>query len=466
MANPVLEAALKSMGLDAPPIVSNASFESRAGALTPGAGLVASTKGSGFLGIEDQPSGASVLNPRTQLGLFHRIRNRSGWARHVTFMPVADREGQTDLWSDENFKMHPVSTEGPRRNIPRHKADVSQITYATRTISGAFGLRLEAIKSLAKAGQSPNELIQKGIAAGVGNVFMDIGINGDTSLPSDSDENKQRSAVNGWFKKLRTASANYTGQADGFAYHNLLFAGMLDSLDEAYQADPGLAFLGPNKMFTRWLTELSGLQPAAAASTHHPSKLGEYGAGILNNTQNVAILGKHCITVPQIGVSQPTLEGYSGVAPTSITNNGDGTLTINVNTLCNSGVDRSSTGADGQRYVIVGCASTGLEERLAVAYSSPNNTVTTATLLGQSSPSTTAADYYVKYADTTTLCLGPPRHMYMVVRNGIRIYTVFYPRDEALEVIVHADVDYVIPDPDAFCLVDTIIAPRFGILGT
>jgi len=175
-------------------------------------------------------------------------------------------------------------------------------------------------------------------------------------------------------------------------------------------------------------------------------------------------LGKTGVPIPQIGASKYGTEGYAGMAPTSVVDNGDGTLTINVNTLAGAGVDRSSTGSDGQRYVTVGNSNTGVEETIAVAFSTPNNTVTTASLLGQTVASTTAADYYVKWADLTSLFLGVFRYMMMVVQNGIRIYTVFYPRDEVIEVIVHADIDYLVVDYEATSLVDDIIAPRFNIV--
>jgi hypothetical protein len=56
------------------------------------------------------------------------------------------------------------------------------------------------------------------------------------------------------------------------------------------------------------------------------------------------------------------------------------------------------------------------------------------------------------------------RYLVCVVQNGMRIYTVFYPRDEVLEIIVHADIDFLVTDFDATSLVDSIVSPRFNIL--
>lgn len=421
-----------------------------------------SQKGSGYLSTDDQTAG-STLNPQAQLGLFSKIRKQTAWARYIGFKPVSESTGFLDLWSDEGFKMHATSTKGPRSNIPLHKPDLSSQTFSTKTMSGAAGLDFRAIRSAARAGQNINTLIRNGIASGIGNVFLDLGINGDTSLPNDSDDNMMRRTVDGWLTKIR-ASGNRTQQDDGFSYHNRIWPGMLQQIDRAYRSDPGLAWLGPDELGTRWLTELTSLEQSPANS--HPSVINALGQSLLNSaTAGGALpLGKPYVVAPQIVTDGYGSEGYSGTVPTSVVNNGDGTLTINVNTLCGSGVDRSSTGDDGQRYVVVGRTGIGVEETLAVAFATPNNTVTTTSLLGQTNPSTTAADYYVKYADLTSLLLGPLKYLFVIVQNGIRIYTVFYPRDEVLEIIVHADVDYMVVDYDAFSLVDSIICPRFSIL--
>lgn len=423
---------------------------------------VASFKGTGYLGIDDEPEG-SALNPIAQLGLFSKIRQESAWLRFTTFRPVTENQGYLDLWDDRGFRMKPTASEGPRKNIPLHKPDVSQNRYDTKTMSGAFGLRLKAIRSAARAGQNVNMLVQRGIAAGIANVLADLGINGKQSLPADTDLNHQRSTVDGWFEKMRTESPNYQGRADGFSYHNGIWAGMLHQLDKAYRQHPGLAWGLSDTLASRWLTELTatGLNPSDA----HPSVVNDLGRGLLNALGTQANpLGKPGVVVPQIEDDRyGSEEGYEGIAPTSITDNGDGTLTINVNSLADSGVDRSATGPDGQRYVTVGCSTTGVEETLAIDYSAPDNTVTTSSLLGQNSASTTAGDYYVKWADLQSLFIGAWEYLVMVVQNGMRIYTVFYPHDETIEVIVHADLDYMVVDYEATSLVDDLITPEFSV---
>ena len=462
-ADPIVQAALdavKEMTGGAPSITER-NATAQVGAQSK-SGLTVTMRGSGYMGIDDEPAG-SALNPQAQLGLFAKIRKSASWARFVTFAPVTENTGFLDLWSDEGFVMHPSASEGPRKNIPLHKPDVDQKTYTVKTLSGAFGLRLKAIKSAARAGQSVNQLVQSGIAAGIANVLMDIGINGDASLPADTDINKMRRVTDGWFEKIRANGTNFTSQEDGFSYHNGIWAGMLQQLDEAYRTDPGLMWGMPDVLGTRWLTELTatGVSPSNA----HPSIVNDLGSALLNAMGAQANpLGKMGVVLPQIETDGFGTEGYSGIAPTSVVDNGDGTLTININTLAGSGVDRSSTGTDGQRYVTVVHVDTGVQETIAVDFATPNNTVTTASLLGQNTASTTAADYVVKWADMTSLFLGLYRYLIMVVQNGIRIYTVFYPHDEVIEVIVHADIDYMVADFDAVSLVDDIIAPRFNII--
>lgn len=463
--NPILEAATKAltgMGIPAPDVVDRAPSQTLRNIPAGPGGISTAMKATGYLGIEDQPAGAA-LNPQAQLGLFHRIRKKAGWARYVSFKPVSEKTGYIDLWDDNSFKMLPTAKEGPRRNIPLNHPEITQKTFSTKTLSGAIGLRLSAIKAAQKAGQDVNALIQQGIAAGIGNVFLDIGLNGNTSLPKDGGVNEMRSTADGWLQKIRTLGSNYTSVEDGFSYHNGVWAGMLQQIDEAYRSDPGLAWGGPDVLGTRWLTELTAMGANAAPGA--PSIINDLGAAILNSTVNGAKpLGKNFVVWPQLSSQGEGTEGYPGVAPTSVVNNGDGTLTININTLAGSGTDRSATGDDGQRHVKVMRVSTGVEETIAVDFSTPNNTVTTSSLLGQTLVSTTASDYYVRWADQTSLFLGLMRYLTMVIQNGIRIYTMFYPKDETLEIVIHADIDYVVIDYDAVSLVDSLIAPRFDIL--
>lgn len=427
-----------------------------------GAVATASMRGSGFMGYEDEPAG-SAMNPIAQLGLFAKIRKESAWLRYTTFAPVSEKTGYLDTWDDRSFRMHPSASEGPRRSIPLHKPDVDQLTYSAKTLSGAFGIRLGAIRAAAKAGQNVNQLVQRGIAAGIGNVLADMGINGDTDLPADSDLNKQRRTADGWFAKIRANSSNYQSQADGFSYHNGMWAGMIQQIDKPYRSAPGLAWGVTDSMATRWLAELTATR--ASPSNSHPSIVNDLGQALLNSMGAQANpLGKPGIVIPQMDDDRYSTEGYGGTAPTSIVNDGDGTLTINVNSLCGASTDRSETGTDGQRYVTIGRISTGVEETLPVDYAAPNNTVATASALGQTVISTTAADYYVRYADTQSIFLGLWRYLALIVQNGMRVYSIFYPHDEVIEIVVHTDLDFLVADYDAFSLTDDLITPTFNIL--
>lgn len=426
-------------------------------------GVSVTTRGAGYMGVEDEPAG-SALNPIAQLGIFTKIREEHDWLRFTSFAPVSDSTGYLDEWDDRNFRMKPMPKEGPRTGIPVHKPDVDQKTYSTKLMSGAFGLRLKALKNAARAGQNVNALVRRGIAAGIGNVIADLGVNGNTSLPTDTDVNVNRRVADGWWQLIRENGSNYNARDNGFSFHNRLWAGMLQQIDKAYRSDKQLAWGMGDALGTRWLTELTAT--GASPSNAHPSIINDLGSQLLNAMGGSANpLGKPGVVVPQIPEdSHSSGEGYSGVAPTSVTDNGDGTLTVNINTLAESGVNRSETGTDGQRYVRIGNANTGVEELLPVDYSAPNNTVTTTSVLGQGVVSTTAADYYVKWADTQSLFLGVMRMLTLVVQDGMRIYTVFYPHDERIEVIVHIDLDFMVVDYDGVALTDDIITPRFAVL--
>jgi hypothetical protein len=88
--------------------------------------------------------------------------------------------------------------------------------------------------------------------------------------------------------------------------------------------------------------------------------------------------------------------------PTSVTDNGNGTLTFNVNSVCESGVTSSGRSVLVFKKIPDKNAvtyATAVETR-TVAYSNPNNTITTTGTFGQLVPSTTASDY-------TVVMLGP-----------------------------------------------------------
>lgn len=96
-------------------------------------------------------------------------------------------------------------------------------------------------------------------------------------------------------------------------------------------------------------------------------------------------------------------------APTSVVDNGNGTITFNVNSVTESGV----TNAGRQVKVFLNTPADGASteataiELLTVAFGGGNNTVTTAGALGQTTISTTASDY-------TVVLLGPS-----VARNTV-----------------------------------------------
>ncbi len=81
-------------------------------------------------------------------------------------------------------------------------------------------------------------------------------------------------------------------------------------------------------------------------------------------------------------------------APTSVTDNGNGTITFNVNSVCQSLSCAGRKARVWKRTPMTDVTSVAFEE-LTVAYSGGNNTITTAAKFGQASVSTTAADYYV-----------------------------------------------------------------------
>lgn len=95
-------------------------------------------------------------------------------------------------------------------------------------------------------------------------------------------------------------------------------------------------------------------------------------------------------------------------APTSITDNGNGTLSINVNSLFEAGKDNSGRSvrvwlksrADGGLGPLSASESVAIQT-ITVTYSAPNNLVAVPNLLGQTVASTTASNYWVQAVGPT-----------------------------------------------------------------
>lgn len=99
--------------------------------------------------------------------------------------------------------------------------------------------------------------------------------------------------------------------------------------------------------------------------------------------------------------------------PDSVVDNGNGTLTITVNGLCESGKDYSgrtvrvwlTSRADGGIGPLSPTASVAFQD-INITYSAPNNTILVPNLLGQTAASTTASNYKVMLNGPTVKRLG------------------------------------------------------------
>lgn len=453
--DPIVAAAFASFGIAPASMRSGESgFEGDGG---DSGGIVnQSMRATGFFDPSAADAG-TALNPQDSQNLFVKWRRVSQWGRYVSIKPTEMDSGSLTTLDLEGFTLAPTGGSIPLRTMGH---DVS--TWTTRGLSGAFGLKLKTIRAMGRNRQDTQSLLEAAIANGVGNLLLDVGINGDTSLPSDGDVNKLRASQDGWFTRLRAAGRS-VGDDNGSSYHNGMWAGLLDELSDTYRADAGMQWGYADKIGTKYLTSITSMGAGG-----NPAVINDFGATLLNKPGGVALpLGKPGLIIPQIGTTGYGAEGYGGMSPTSVTDNGDGTITININTLA-AGVNRGASGPNGQRYVTVTCSLTGQSETLGVTYSSPNNTITTASRLGQAvgGVSTTASNYKVRWADLTTVAAGLWRHLFMVVQNGVRIYPIFHPRDETVEVVVHTDVAFPIVDPAAFYLADHIITPRNSIVAS
>jgi hypothetical protein len=131
-------------------------------------------------------------------------------------------------------------------------------------------------------------------------------------------------------------------------------------------------------------------------------------------------------------------------APDAAADDGDGTITLNINTLV------GATTAAG-RQVEVTCIATGVSETCTVTWSSPNNQIATTGSLGQTTISTTAGDYEVKIADETEVYLGPPKTFALVSpTHNWRSYYLYNKDYDRHEFTFYYELDSLLAVPEAW----------------
>jgi hypothetical protein len=215
---------------------------------------------------------------------------------------------------------------------------------------------------------------------------------------------------------------------------DLIYPGALRSLERPFRSQLARWYMHADEVveYGRWLSQ-QGISPEVIQRQF-------WAEGIVPGPQ-----GRGIIEVDW----WPEEIGPSGT-PTSVADDGDGTMTVRVSTILPDAYD---TADDDNRQVKVTLNATGAFEICTVYRSGGQNLIATTGALGQTVISTTASDYTVQVVDEASSILSLPGNFCMVMGDKIRSYGEVDTDDESRIIKVHADLDVVILREEAGVLV-------------
>lgn len=372
--------------------------------------------------------------------------NQSAWLASCGVRLRSSRSGELPKAS-----LTDVVTEGVAENamatVSTH-VDTDHVEYACKKYQATFFLTVEDIREAAASGESQFEpKIMAMFGKAMGNDMARAALRGDTTLDASTRLNRLLRQRDGWLKKLR-ASANLIQTTRGSAFAKELFFAMLGRMPEVYRDDPDLRFLIPSLIDLKWQETI-----AAYAAT----------GSALGDQQLITRDRKTPAGIPQLIVPQiPTDQGFaictgSTADPDVVTDDGDGTITIEVSAAL-GGYSASHAG----RRVRVTYEGTGESEVLTVYNLGGDNLVATAGSLGQVTISETEADYTIDLADLGSTILTNPKNLFLVLCDKVRAYRRFEQEGERWRVDVFYESDFGLFNPDAAVIADGVISPSFS----
>lgn len=345
-----------------------------------------------------------------------------------------------------------VVTEGVDENagatIATHPG-TDNVPYNAGKFQATWYLTLEDLREAAATGEVDfDSKVRKAFAKAMGNDLARAAMNGDEDLGTGSRLNRLLRKRDGWLKKIR-ATGNRATTTLGSAFARGVFPALLDMLPEEFLDDPGLRWFMSSKVDLDWTDTLAGLGASVGSAL---------GDRALTERERHKPYGIPQLLIPQI----PTSEGFARLIGTTaaadtIADDGDGTLTATVSTMLGG----AAAGNAGRKVKIL-CSATGQSETLTVLWTGAANTLESAGSLGQSTISTTAADYVLDLADITPILCTNPLNLCLVLCDKIRAYRKWQQEFERWRIDVFYDADFVLFNEDATALQDGVILPSFS----
>jgi len=350
-------------------------------------------------------------------------------------VPIIDINGNTmeGIGEDEA----PTNLKRPgTRTVPYHCKGFVQYYYIT----------VDQIKEAIAAGiTNMEDAIITVMGKARGNDLANIVMNSKTTLDDSTSLNRMLRMIDGLAVKAESSNVI---DAQGTVLLNLtdpddVFAAMDDALPEVYANDPGLRWIIPRRVDAHYRKLIRKRE----------TPMGDRELTVRDLSKP---LGIPPLVVPQISVRQ----GPDPIAPTSVA---DQTtyITFDLTALVSAGHVASVAAGVGRKFKVT-CLATGHSE-ICTGYEDTQLKIDTTGLLGQSTVSTTAADYEVGLYDETDVYLMNPQAVTMIECYEMESYREFIPKFRRWEFLTFQWLDVLMPIPAAIVKLKRLGVPQISL---
>ena len=371
------------------------------------------------------------------------------WLGEVSYR-LRDQRAGTVPTVDIDGDVAEAVTENAGKTITSSPS-MDRVAYNCVKHQSTFYITLEDIGEARASGTSNFQLaviqlFARKMAQSIGKAIM----RGDKSITDLSTrENRLLVGVDGILKQARSKAIRKTTDY-GKAYSRKVWRAMQQRMPVEYKDNPNLRWIAPPGMdeaFTWEVNEFAAQGNAAAL------------AGLNQNRVRYNPNGIPALLVPQM----PTTNGFTTLGKSAVAADAITSPASNVKAQVSSlfgGYDAAQVG----RQVKITCNATGESETASVTAASSQLYVTTVGTLGQSSVSTSAADYTLDVVDCTSALLTDPKNICFVMctrggEGGVRVYRKFEQESERIRFDVYWEMDVLIFNPNALVLQDGIVVP-------
>jgi len=393
--------------------------------------------------ITSTSAAAGELMNRTQVEqLVDLTVAQNGWLSSVTMRVRKQRKSQIS-----RLNLNEIVTEGVSEDdggaVTTHP-DTDFIEYETAKFKSTFYLTREAIREAAVSG-APNfdQSVRKAFAKAMGNDMARWTMRGDTTLAASSRENRLLRQRDGWLKQIRDGSGLRATTTRGSAWAQALYPSLMSALPTEHREDADLRWFESSLLDMAYQDDLRsratllGDKAEAERRRHTPRGIAQ-------------------IVVPQM----PENLGFATLSGTAVDADAiadvAGAVQAQVDTLLGG-----AAAANAGRVVSVTFDATGQSETAVVTWDGANNFALLTGSLGQTTISTTAADYTLDVADCTPVLCTNPRNLFIVMCDGIRAYRKFIQENEKIRIDIYYEATCGIFNENAIAMQDGVIVPSF-----